>query len=103
MPHMQRFKITPEVILKSLNSFLIGAAVGFLAFRLVTKFSPNLVSAFTKTNNTNKETEEVEEKTTFPLDLEINEEKSNLYNNAESTNVVLKTVPNIVPPLDTDE
>ena len=96
---MKRFKLTPEVVVKSFLSFLFGAIVGFLSFLLATRFSPNFVSALNnkpKSSETVKEpTEENFEKTLFPFELETVSEKGNLSNNADAVDVYLKTYPNI--------
>ncbi len=101
---MKRAKLTPEVITKSLIAFLFGALVGFFSFRLVTKFSPNFVSAKTEEESVSAPETSPEEKTFFPLLLESESEKSTLDFDLESTNVYLKAYPNIKkeePPKDT--
>lgn len=85
---MKRFKPTPEVIVKGLLSFLFGAVVGFLSFRLVTRFSPNFVSAKT-------EEPETFEKTSFPLKLEKTTEEETLSNNSDIVDAYLRAYPNI--------
>lgn len=101
---MRRFKITPEVILKGIGSFLFGAIVGFFAFRVVTHFSPNFVSAFTKkydfydeTPSDEKEASYPDEKTIFPLNFGTNFKKHSLVNDAKESNAFLKRTPNIKP------
>ena len=91
---MKRSKLTPEVIVKSLEAFLFGLIIGFLSFRLVTKFSPNFVFAETEEPISNSETFP-EEKTFFPLSLESKSERENLSNNFNAINVFLKAYPNI--------
>ena len=95
---MKRFKPTPEVIVKSLVAFFFGMIVGFISFRLVTKFSPNFASATTisePTPEASKSSPEPFEKTSFPLPLDSPSEKSNLENNTNVVNVILKNYPNI--------
>ncbi|MBQ2637641.1 hypothetical protein IJG10_00750, partial [Candidatus Saccharibacteria bacterium] len=90
--YMKRFKITPEVIIKSSLSFLFGALVGFFAFRLVTKFSPNFVAAIDEAA-VFASPEKSPEKTEFPLKLEKASQESRLKNESEPLNLVFRNAP----------
>lgn len=89
---MRRFRLTPEVAIKSISAFIFGAIVGFLSFKLVNHFSSNQVSAKEET----QETQNSFEKTQFPLKIEEQDGKKQLNNNNEAVNVILRNYPRIV-------
>ena len=89
---MRRFRLTPEVAIKSISAFIFGAVVGFLSFKLVNHFSSNQVSAKEET----QETQNSFEKTQFPLKIEEQDGKKQLNNNNEAVNVILRNYPRIV-------